>query len=190
MNISSLSLLERSDSPLLTNVIFAGTIRRYLEQNRLPQLVILVAAHASDAALLCNVAPAYFPRSLSEQRAGSAPPSELHERRIRIIHNPHSHNTDSGEFLTVLVFLITTLGEMTPTIFPHSPSELEPGLPCHRNSTSIASALYTAHTLTTQIAMSFSNNTVLFLVTTLADMASTYYLCSLSQQVVRATPLS
>ncbi|XP_028168846.1 ADP-ribose glycohydrolase MACROD2-like [Ostrinia furnacalis] len=71
------------------------TIRRYLEQNPTPALVILACARAADAALYASIAPAYFPRSAAEQRAG--PAADLHERRIRIIHNPHSHNADSGE---------------------------------------------------------------------------------------------
>ncbi|KAL0882670.1 hypothetical protein ABMA27_001099 [Loxostege sticticalis] len=75
------------------------TIRRYLEQNPLPQLVILATSNASDAALYAALAPAYFPRSLREQLSSNVTASnEHHERRIRIIHNPHSHNSpDSTE---------------------------------------------------------------------------------------------
>ncbi|RVE44201.1 hypothetical protein evm_011156 [Chilo suppressalis] len=56
------------------------TIRKHLEQHRLPQLVVLTCASQSERALYAAIAPLYFPYA----------PRDV-ERRVRIIHNPHSH---------------------------------------------------------------------------------------------------
>ncbi|XP_063824630.1 protein GDAP2 homolog [Ostrinia nubilalis] len=111
------------------------TIRRYLDQNPTPALVILACARAADAALYASIAPAYFPRSAAEQRAG---PAADHERRIRIIHNPHSHNADSGEC-------------RRPPTSREAPPNSAPGPP---PTTSGASASYTTRTRTTPTAVS------------------------------------
>ncbi|XP_061710608.1 protein GDAP2 homolog [Cydia pomonella] len=75
------------------------TIRRHLEQNKSPQLVVVACACGPDAALLAALAPLYFPRSAREADAARMRLSDPtpNERRIRIIHNPHEHNEDSAE---------------------------------------------------------------------------------------------
>lgn len=87
-------------------IYITGTIRRYLEQNKTPQLVILTSECGPDVALMTALAPLYFPRNAREADAarwrlpdaGGPTGEPTHpERRIRIIHNPHSHNSDSGK---------------------------------------------------------------------------------------------
>ncbi|CAG9136985.1 unnamed protein product [Plutella xylostella] len=74
------------------------TIRRFLEQNKQPHLVILATECGSDAALLTSLAPLYFPRSDRDADAArwrlvdDAQP----ERRIRIIHNPTHLQANCG----------------------------------------------------------------------------------------------
>ncbi|CAH1647299.1 unnamed protein product [Spodoptera littoralis] len=77
-----------------------GTIRRHLEAHRSPALVVLWSWCGPDVALWSALAPLYFPRSPREADAARwrLPHDALHhDRRIRIIHNPHSHNSDTAE---------------------------------------------------------------------------------------------
>ncbi|XP_062525983.1 protein GDAP2 homolog isoform X1 [Bombyx mori] len=94
-----LNTQRRNFPPDVAAHVALRTIRRYLEGNAQPQLVV-VAAGAVDASLLGAVAPLYFPRSAREQDAarwrlreagGRAGEPLHHDRRIRIIHNPHEH---------------------------------------------------------------------------------------------------
>ncbi|XP_073943339.1 ganglioside induced differentiation associated protein 2 [Choristoneura fumiferana] len=81
------------------------TIRCYLSQHGTPLLVILSSPCAASAALLATLAPLYFPRSAREADAarrrldghvdGDSPAH--HDRRIRIIHNPHEHDTSAED---------------------------------------------------------------------------------------------
>ncbi|XP_061377742.1 protein GDAP2 homolog isoform X2 [Danaus plexippus] len=84
------------------------TVRRYLELNQYPQLVIICCT--SEAGPLLALAPLYFPRDAREADAArwrlkdaGGPEGQPchHDRRIRIIHNPHSH-TDNAEDETSL----------------------------------------------------------------------------------------
>lgn len=92
-------------------MVYTGTCRRHLEASRLPGLVVVCAGCASSAALLLALAPLYFPRSAREADAARWRLPDLsdalHDRRIRIIHNPHSHNSDTSKFLTL--FLLTPM---------------------------------------------------------------------------------
>ncbi|CAH0605693.1 unnamed protein product [Chrysodeixis includens] len=89
--------------PDLAAHVALRTIRRHLEQQRLPSLVVLASSCGPDVALLCALAPLYFPRSAREADAARwRLPADLadlapSDRRIRIIHNPHSHNSDTAE---------------------------------------------------------------------------------------------
>ncbi|XP_011555497.3 protein GDAP2 homolog isoform X1 [Plutella xylostella] len=81
---------RRNFPPDVAAHVALRTIRRFLEQNKQPHLVILATECGSDAALLTSLAPLYFPRSDRDADAArwrlvdDAQP----ERRIRIIHNP------------------------------------------------------------------------------------------------------
>ncbi|KAF9406600.1 hypothetical protein HW555_013086, partial [Spodoptera exigua] len=84
--------------PDLAAHVALRTIRRHLESHRMPSLVVLWSWCGPDVALWSALAPLYFPRSAREADAArwrlphDAP---THDRRIRIIHNPHSHNSDT-----------------------------------------------------------------------------------------------
>ena len=78
----------------------AGTIRRYLEQNTQPTLIVLCSS-SPETAPISTLAPLYFPRSAREADAarwrlkdagGAAGEPDHPERRIRIIHNPHDRS--------------------------------------------------------------------------------------------------
>ncbi|XP_060801698.1 protein GDAP2 homolog isoform X1 [Amyelois transitella] len=90
---------RRNFPPDVAAHIALRTIRRYLEQNAQPRLVIASGACAAGAALLAALAPLYFPRAPHEADAARwrLAPDPAPDRRIRIIHNPHSQNSDSAE---------------------------------------------------------------------------------------------
>ncbi|CAG9795030.1 unnamed protein product [Diatraea saccharalis] len=62
------------------------TIRKHLEQHRLPQMVIVWCGSETERSLYTCVAPRYFPLTARD-----------HDRRIRIIHNPHSHHASAED---------------------------------------------------------------------------------------------
>lgn len=98
--LCALSPPHKNFPPDLAAHVALRTIRRHLEQYRLPQLVVLCTSCGADGALLSALAPLYFPRSAREADAARwRLPLEpnYHDRRIRIIHNPHSHNSDTAE---------------------------------------------------------------------------------------------
>ncbi|CAK1546309.1 unnamed protein product [Leptosia nina] len=93
---------RRNFPPDVAAHVALRTIRRYLEQNSAPHLVILTSSCGAELAPFIALAALYFPRSTREaeaarwvvREAGGAGGEPLHpERRIRIIHNPHSHTT-------------------------------------------------------------------------------------------------
>ncbi|GBP35888.1 Protein GDAP2 homolog [Eumeta japonica] len=95
-----ISTPRRNFPPDVATHVALRTIRRHLEQNKLPQLVVLCSTCGPEIALLAALAPLYFPRGEREAHAARwhlAPEIQAPERRIRIIHNPHTHghNTDS-----------------------------------------------------------------------------------------------
>ncbi|KAF9798691.1 hypothetical protein SFRURICE_007021, partial [Spodoptera frugiperda] len=68
--------------------------------HRSPALVVLWSWCGPDVALWSALAPLYFPRSPREADAARwrlPHDAHNHDRRIRIIHNPHSHNSDTAE---------------------------------------------------------------------------------------------
>ncbi|XP_047528466.1 protein GDAP2 homolog isoform X2 [Vanessa atalanta] len=91
---------RRNFPPDVAAHVALRTIRRHLEGARLPAQVVLVSASGAELSPLQALAPLYFPRGAREadaarwrlRDAGGAAGDALHpERRIRIIHNPHSH---------------------------------------------------------------------------------------------------
>ncbi|XP_013171522.1 PREDICTED: protein GDAP2 homolog [Papilio xuthus] len=90
---------RRNFPPDLAAHVALSTIRRYLETSAVPGVVV-VCACGVELSPLRALAPLYFPRSAREALAAAArlppPRADLHDRRIRIIHNPHS-NSDSAE---------------------------------------------------------------------------------------------
>ncbi|KPJ03351.1 Protein GDAP2-like [Papilio xuthus] len=90
---------RRNFPPDLAAHVALSTIRRYLETSAVPGVVV-VCACGVELSPLRALAPLYFPRSAREALAAAArlppPRADLHDRRIRIIHNPHS-NSDSGQ---------------------------------------------------------------------------------------------
>ncbi|XP_022127017.2 protein GDAP2 homolog isoform X2 [Pieris rapae] len=92
---------RRNFPPDVAAHVALRTIRRYLEQNETPHLVILTSNCGAELAPFTALAGLYFPRSALEAEAarwavqpGGAAGEPVHpERRIRIIHNPHSHTT-------------------------------------------------------------------------------------------------
>ncbi|KAJ2952330.1 hypothetical protein O0L34_g4614 [Tuta absoluta] len=96
---------KRNFPPDVAAHIALRTIRRYLEQSSRPQIVVIATSNSGDAALYTALAPLYFPRSDRDATAAAARLRDIGgpcgepshpERRIRIIHNPHSH-ADSTE---------------------------------------------------------------------------------------------
>ncbi|KAI5644383.1 macro domain-containing protein [Phthorimaea operculella] len=91
---------KRNFPPDVAAHIALRTIRRYLEQSSRPQIVVIATSNSGDAALYTALAPLYFPRSDRDATAAAARLRDIGgpcgepshpERRIRIIHNPHSH---------------------------------------------------------------------------------------------------
>ncbi|XP_068631181.1 protein GDAP2 homolog [Battus philenor] len=95
---------RRNFPPDLAAHVALRTVRRFLEQQAAPQLVVMCGCGVELSALRA-LAALYFPRGQREAQCAAArlqdpggPRGEPHhpERRIRIIHNPHS-NSDSAE---------------------------------------------------------------------------------------------
>ncbi|CAB3260780.1 unnamed protein product [Arctia plantaginis] len=100
--LCALSAPHRNFPPDLAAHVALRTVRRHLEQQRLPALVVVAAARGAEAALLVALAPLYFPRDAHEadaQRWRLPLEPAYHDRRIRIIHNPHEHSSDTDKFL-------------------------------------------------------------------------------------------
>ncbi|CAG4914583.1 unnamed protein product [Colias eurytheme] len=86
---------RRNFPPDVAAHVALRTIRRYLEANPLPTLVVLAGACGAELAPFAALAPLYFPRAAGEADAARwalRPHADPPERRIRIIHNPHSHS--------------------------------------------------------------------------------------------------
>ncbi|XP_045765772.1 protein GDAP2 homolog [Maniola jurtina] len=101
-----ISAPRRNFPPDIAAHVALRTVRRYLEQHSIPQLVIIASACSAELGPLLTLAPLYFPRSTREADAarwrlreeGGPEGEPVHpERRIRIIHNPHSHTTDAAD---------------------------------------------------------------------------------------------
>ncbi|CAH2070853.1 unnamed protein product, partial [Iphiclides podalirius] len=99
-----LSTPRRNFPPDVAAHVALRSIRRHLEQAPLPRLVVVVGGGVELSPGVA-LAALYFPRSAAEALAAAArlPPAHP-ERRIRIIHNPHS-NSDSGKHLSLSLSL-------------------------------------------------------------------------------------
>ncbi|XP_072939345.1 protein GDAP2 homolog isoform X2 [Epargyreus clarus] len=95
---------RRNFPPDVAAHVALRTIRRYLEQHSTPTLVV-VCGGGAELGVARALAPLYFPRSAREADAARWRPHDaggpagepLHpERRIRIIHNPHSQAERDG----------------------------------------------------------------------------------------------
>ncbi|XP_059049725.1 protein GDAP2 homolog isoform X2 [Achroia grisella] len=82
----------------LASHIALRAVRRHLSSSSRPSVVVVWGAAAALSSLRC-AAPLYFPRSPAPAPAPapSPPPPDLHDRRIRIIHNPHDRGADTAE---------------------------------------------------------------------------------------------
>ncbi|VVC97491.1 unnamed protein product, partial [Leptidea sinapis] len=99
LNARSLALCvintpRRNFPPDLAAHVALRAVRRYLSATAVPRLVVLGGACGPELAPLSALAPLYFPRDSREADAARwllRDPDPHHERRIRIIHNPHTH---------------------------------------------------------------------------------------------------
>lgn len=81
---------------MLVLFLFAGTIRRFLEQYRAE--IVIACLEPNERGIYEVLAPLYFPRDLLEERSalwqlpkdvgGAYGEPQLADRQIRIIHNP------------------------------------------------------------------------------------------------------